>query len=122
MRLLLDAHLSGSRIVKELRARGHDVRALTDEAEAEGLEDKQVLALAATDRRILVTHDVSDFPELLRDWAGSGRSHGGAILVYGIRPDKFGAIVDGILQLLQEWPRQADWIDRVRALSRRASR
>lgn len=121
MRLLLDAHLSGSRIGRELRRRGHDVRALTDESSGEGLEDAEVLALAVSERRVLVTHDVSDFPTLLRDWAGSGRSHGGVILVYGIRPDEFGVIAGGIDRLLQQRPRQNDWTDLVLALSRTTS-
>lgn len=121
MRLLLDAHLSGSRIGRELRAQGHDARALSDDPNAEGLEDEHVLALATTERRILVTHDVTHFPEILRSWAEAGRSHSGVILVYGIRPGEFGAIVEGLAQLLGETSRQADWIDVVMALGRRAS-
>lgn len=122
MRLLLDAHLSGSRIGRELSARGHNTRALNDDPNAERLEDDHILALATTERRLLVTHDVTDFPEILRNWAEAGRSHSGAILVYGIRPDEFGAIVEGLTQLLGEASRQADWIDVVKAVSRRASR
>lgn len=121
MRLLLDAHLSGNRIGAGLRARGHDVRALTDAPDAEGLEDEQVLALATSERRILITQDVSDFPDILRDWAASGRSHSGVILVFGIRAAEFGVIVRGVAGLLDETPRQTDWLDVVRALSRRAS-
>lgn len=120
MRLLLDEHLSGSRIGSELRAQGHDVRALNEDADEAGLEDEQVLALATAERRVLVTHDVTDFPRLLRDWAGAGRSHAGVILVYGVRPDEFKAIVAGVMRLLQEWPRQTDWIDLVLTLSRTA--
>jgi nucleoside-diphosphate-sugar epimerase len=122
VRLLLDAHLPGSRIGRELSARGHDVHALSNDPNAEGLEDEHVLALATAERRILVTHDVTGFPEILRNWAEARRSHGGVILVYGIRPDEFGAIVEGLTQLLGEASRQADWIDVVMALSRKASR
>jgi predicted nuclease of predicted toxin-antitoxin system len=122
VRLLLDAHLSGSRIADPLRRKGHDVRALSEESDAEGLEDEQVLALAAAERRILVTSDVSDFPRLLRDWAGASRSHNGVILVHGIGTDEFSAIAHGILRLLQEKPRQPEWIDVVLAISRTASR
>jgi predicted nuclease of predicted toxin-antitoxin system len=122
VRLLLDAHLSGSRIAGPLRGKGHDVRALSEESDAEGLEDEQVLALAAGERRILVTSDVSDFPRLLRDWAGASRSHNGVILVYGVGTHEFNAIAHGILRLLQEKPRQAEWNDVVLALSRKASR
>ena len=62
VRLLLDAHLSGARIANALRSKGHDVRALVEEPASEGLEDAEVLALAAVERRILVTLDVADFP------------------------------------------------------------
>lgn len=56
MRLLLDAHVSGRRVGGALRALGHDVPALDEERQLEGLPDDEVLTLAATERRILVTH------------------------------------------------------------------
>ena len=121
MRLLLDAHISGSRVGDPLRARGHDVHALGQDRQNEGLDDEAVLALAAADRRILVTHDVKDFPAILREWAKAQRSHAGVILVYGIRPSEFGAVIDGIERLFEERPRQAAWANVVRALSRPAS-
>ena len=72
MRLLLDAHVSGPRVGGPLAERGHDVRALDQEPELEGLEDEDVLALATEDERILVTHNVADFPET-PPRVGSGR-------------------------------------------------
>lgn len=120
MRLLLDAHLSGARIASVLRGKGHDVRALVEKPLSEGMEDAEVLALAAAESRILVTQDVSDFPRLLRDWAGASRSHAGVILVHGIGSDEFRTITSGALTLLRERPRQRDWVDLVVALSRTA--
>jgi predicted nuclease of predicted toxin-antitoxin system len=111
MRLLLDAHVSGPRVGGPLSDRGHDVRALDQEPEHEGLDDENVLALASEDGRILVTHNVADFPEILREWAGGGRSHAGAILVYGITQSEFGLIVRGIERWLELRPRQEDWLD-----------
>ena len=35
----------------------------------------EVLALATSDHRILVTHNVRDFPEIVREWAEAGQAH-----------------------------------------------
>lgn len=122
MRLLLDAHISGSSVGTALRTRGHDVRALGEEPRSEGLGDEEVLALATSDSRVLVTHDVTDFPRILREWAEAGRSHAGVILVYGIEHDEFGVVIRGVTNLLTKRPHQRDWIDVAAVLSRRASR
>jgi uncharacterized protein DUF5615 len=111
VRLLLDAHVSGPNVGGPLRGKGHDVRALDQEPELEGLEDEDVLALATEDRRILVTHNITDFPEILREWAGGGRSHAGAILIYAIDHSEFQLIVRGIERWLTLRPRQGEWID-----------
>jgi hypothetical protein len=118
MRLLLDAHLSGARVGGQLRERGHDVRALNEERAAEGLDDEQVLELARSDRRVLVTHDVRTIPDVLRRWAEAERSHAGVILVYGIRHDEFRQIAEVVDSLVRDRPRQADWTDLVMATSR----
>jgi hypothetical protein len=109
--LLLDAHVSGRNVGASLREAGHDVRALDQEPELEALEDEDVLALAAEDASILVTHNVADFPEILREWAAGGRSHAGVILVYAIGHNEFGLIVRGIERWLERRPRQEMWLD-----------
>jgi predicted nuclease of predicted toxin-antitoxin system len=111
VRLLLDAHVSGPRVAKRLAAAGHDVRALDQELALEGLDDEEVLALAATDERILVTHNVRDFPAILRDWAGAQRSHAGVILVYGIDHREFAVIVRGVELCLDRRGDAARWHD-----------
>jgi hypothetical protein len=121
VRLLLDAHVSGSRVGKPLAKHGHDVQSLDSEPEYDGLDDEDVLVLATADRRVLVTHDVGDFPEILRDWAEAGRSHSGVILVYGIGQNEFGMVVHGVERLLERRRRQADWTDVGAVLSRTAS-
>jgi hypothetical protein len=118
MRLLLDAHVSGPSVGGPLGDRGHDVRALDQEPELEGLDDEEVLALASDDSRILVTHNVADFPGILREWAAGGRSHAGVILVYGIRHGEFGLIVRGIERWLKARARQEEWADFAAVLSR----
>ena len=111
MRLLLDAHVSGPSVGRKLEAAGHDVQALDREPDLEGLDDDDVLALATEERRILVTHNVSDFPRILREWATANRPHAGAILVYGIDHSEFELVVRGIGRWLDLRPGQDDWID-----------
>lgn len=84
----------------------------------EGLEDEEVLALAAEERRILVTHNIHDFPSILREWAARSRSHAGAILVYGIDHREFDSIVRGIERLLGTYPDPRSWVDLAVVLSR----
>ena len=112
MRLLLDAHVSGSRVGEALAKQGHAVRAL---------DDADVLGLASADSRVLITHDVRDFPPLLREWAAAGRSHAGVILVYGVRQDELGVVIRGVEELVAARPRQRDWVDVVSVLRRPAS-
>lgn len=111
MRLLLDAHVSGPRVGRRLEAEGHDVRALDQELALEGLDDEEVLALAAGEQRILVTHNVRDFPAIVRDWAAAQRSHAGVILVYGIDHREFDVIVRGIERCLGLYPDPVSWQD-----------
>jgi predicted nuclease of predicted toxin-antitoxin system len=118
VRLLLDAHVSARRVGRPLARKGHDVLALSEHAAHEGLDDEDVLMLAAQKRRILITHDIEDFPPILREWATEGRSHAGVILVYGIRQHEFRTVIDGVSLLLAARPDQREWIDLCEALSR----
>lgn len=118
MRLLLDAHVSGPRVGRRLAAAGHDVRALDQEPALEGLDDDEVLALARDEQRILVTHNIRDFPAILREWASAQRSHAGVILVYGIDHREFELIIRGIERWLQLYPDPARWIDLAAVLDR----
>jgi hypothetical protein len=117
VRLLLDAHVSARGVGRPLGRKGYDVLALSEDPARDGLDDEEVLALGAADGRILVTHDVEDFPPILREWAAEGRSHSGVILVYGIRHREFRAVVDGVSVLLAARPDQRKWIDVCEALS-----
>jgi predicted nuclease of predicted toxin-antitoxin system len=118
VRLLLDAHVSGPRVGRRLQAKGHDARALDQEPALEGLDDEEMLALASEDRRILVTHNVRDFPSILREWVAAQRSHAGAILVYGIDHREFELIVRGIERWLELYPQPASWTDLAAVLDR----
>jgi predicted nuclease of predicted toxin-antitoxin system len=118
VRLLLDAHVSGPRVGRRLEAEGHDVRALDQEPALEGLEDEDVLALASQEERILVTHNIRDFPSILREWAEAQRAHAGVILVYGINHSEFELIVRGIGRWLELYSAPARWADLAAVLDR----
>jgi predicted nuclease of predicted toxin-antitoxin system len=111
VRLLLDAHVSGPRVGALLQEKGHDVRALDQEPELEGLADEDVLALATGEERILVTHNIRDFPEIVRGWMEAQRPHTGVILVYGIDHKELQTIASGIQRWLDLYPEPDDWID-----------
>jgi hypothetical protein len=118
VRLLLDAHVSGPNVGRRLEQKDHDVRALDQEPALEGLDDDEMLALATSEQRILVTH----FPRILREWAAAQRSHAGVILVYGIDHSEFALIARGIERWLELRPAQADWSDFPAILDRRFAR
>lgn len=111
MRLLLDANLSPRGIALPLRSAGHDVRALAEETALEALDDPEVLALAASEGRILVTRNGMDFAPLVREWAEAGRSHSGCILIWTLDHSRFAEIVAGVERLLAQRDRQEDWRD-----------
>lgn len=118
MRLLLDAHISGRIAGRHLRERGHDVRALDEHRELDGIDDHEVLALSTAEGRVLVTHNVQDFPEILRRWADDGRDHAGCIMIVGIHLDNFGLLIRAIEVALTQAPDQDAWLSRPAFASR----
>jgi predicted nuclease of predicted toxin-antitoxin system len=113
--MLIDANLSPRGIASRLRAAGHDVLALAEDAALEGLDDPEVLELAASQNRVLVTRNSRDFAPLARKWAEAQRSHAGIILIWTLDHSQFKRIVEGIESHLQQRPRQKDWRDIVAA-------
>jgi len=63
MKFLLDEN-AGRRLVPFLKQLGYDVTVIGEDYPA-SLLDREVLALAYRERRILLTHDRSDFGELI---------------------------------------------------------
>jgi len=112
MRLLLDAHLSGRVVGRHLREHGHDVLALDEHQSLEGLDDPDVLDLATKEGRVLLTHNVRDFPDILRDWADEGREHGGCIVLVGIQLGQFGHLIRAIDAALACASDQKAWLNR----------
>ena len=78
LRLLLDEHFSPE-VARQLRSRGHDVIAARERIELHGLTDRDLLAAAVEERRVLVTENVADFVELHRQSVVRGGPHAGLI-------------------------------------------
>lgn len=78
MKLLLDEHFSPE-IARQLRTRGHDVFAARERTDLHGLADADLLALATTERRAVVTENVADFVELHRMSVVTRRPHYGIV-------------------------------------------
>lgn len=109
MRLLLDAHLSPTRIGDPLRALGHDVLAIVSDIRIARLPDRSLMRFAQEERRILVTCDGVHFDLLAREWASTQREHSGLVIVWSLRNSQFQEIVDGVQILTTGRPRQRDW-------------
>lgn len=78
MKLLLD-ELYAKQIAEQLRERGHDVVAVKERPDLEGLKDEELFPLAAAEQRALVTENWPDFDRLLRDATESGTTHYGVL-------------------------------------------
>lgn len=119
MRLILDLHVSGKRVGRALSASGHDVRAADAEGETfDAMEDERLLAVAASEERVLVSRNVRDFPRIAGEWARVGKTHAGVIMIPpSIDHAEFGAIVAGVEALLAGTA-QADWRDRFEWMAR----
>jgi predicted nuclease of predicted toxin-antitoxin system len=111
LRLLLDANLSPRGIAAKLREAGHDVLALAEEATYEGLPDPQVLELAATEQRVLITRNSRDFAPLARQWAEAGRSHAGIVLIWTLDHSQFAEILAAVGRQIEQRPFQEQWRD-----------
>jgi hypothetical protein len=78
LRLLLD-ELYSRRIAEQLRARGHDVVAVTERPELEGLSDAALFALMPTERRAILTENWRHFLGLLGEAAATSSTHYGVV-------------------------------------------
>jgi hypothetical protein len=61
---------------------------------------------------VLITLNVADYPPILREWALSGKSHAGVILVHGVRPSDVEATVVTVARALSKRPNREDWLNR----------
>lgn len=115
MRLLIDEDSQANRLIDRLRGAGHDVLTAR-EAELMGRPDREVLARAARDRRVVLTRNVDDFAALqvaVPDHAGilgiyqdadSKKDMGYADVVRAIgNVEASGLELPGVLVVLNAW-------------------
>lgn len=111
MKLLLDEMLSPA-IARELRARGYDVQAVAGHPDREALPDPDVMTLARTERRAIVTNNVGDFRLLHVDAVTpGGPGHFGMIFMAGnYRRTKsdIGRIIAALEAVLTQYPGDDD--------------
>lgn len=111
MKLLLDETLSPL-IARALRDRGYDVEAIQEHPEWRSYEDRQVLELARTERRALVTDNLVDMRPLHYEAiAPGGPGDCGMIFIPGGRPRtraNTGQFVTALEQKLIAYPGESE--------------
>ncbi len=114
MRLLLDEMLAPA-IARELRSRGHDVEAVSGHAARAGLTDREIMALARSEQRALVTNNVRDFRPLHNEALAPGAAgHSGMIFMpgnYGRGRGDTGRIIAALEAKLAAYPGDNDLAD-----------
>lgn len=80
-RFLLDEHVWGG-LIKVGQRLGADL-VLVQTQLSEGADDEDVLKLAASQKRILLTSNARDFAPLAVEWFLAGQEHWGIIIVPG---------------------------------------
>lgn len=109
MRLLLDEHLARS-IAVELRARGIDAVAVTEDPSLVGLSDLEQLRRAATQKRALVTYDLRDLRTWINELAILEEEHSGVVLVSEKRfpqgARNVGSLIDALDRLCRDMPEE----------------
>ena len=111
MKLLLDEMLSPA-IARALRARGHDVVAVKERPEWVALSDHDLLAVARSEQRAIVTANLRDFRPLYAELvAPGGLGHAGLVLVpvsYRMAKAWTGRLVTALEAKLQGLPGEQD--------------
>jgi hypothetical protein len=85
VRLLLDEMHAGS-VARALAGEGFDVVAVGQVLDLRGRADDELLGVAASQERAIVTENVRDFAALAERWAGTGNVHQGIVFT---SPDRF---------------------------------
>ena len=111
LRALLDADLSSHGLVRILEDAGHDVLAAGFRNDLKQLDDEILFAFAQQERRVTITHNTADFPDILVAWAEAGRSHHGCILSH-LPTNAFGEMERRFDLWFDRFPTPDDWLDR----------
>lgn len=114
LKLLLDEMLSPV-IAEQLRANGYDVESIAGHPLREALSDRDVLDLARSEQRAVVTNNVVDFRPLHHEAiVPGGTGHFGMVFLPGsYRRTKadVGRIVAALQAKLEEYPGDNDLVD-----------
>lgn len=78
--LLLD-EMIGPKVAIALRRRSVDVYGIVERPDLHSLPDDDVLTLAASERRMVVTFNIHDFARLDHGWKSAGRTHAGIVML-----------------------------------------
>jgi len=111
LRLLLDVQVSSQAVASRLREAGHDVLATAEHADLRELDDVALLTLAREQDRILVTFDVNDFPDILREWAEENREHAGCVMLVGLDHSEFGLVLRLLAAAFERFPDSEAWVN-----------
>jgi len=107
VKLLLDEMLTPD-IARGLRARGHDAEAVAGHPDWEGLSDSQIMVVARTGHRAIVTNNLREAI------TPGGRGHFGMIFIAGnyrrTKADR-GRIITALEEKLTQYPGEADLAD-----------
>jgi hypothetical protein len=109
LRLLLDAHYS-PKVAKALRERCHDVAAVSERSDLRGARVDELLSIATSERRALVTENARTFTPLVRGIEFSG-------LVLARRRAPIGRFIDALSAFLAGRPAELALHGRVHWLS-----
>lgn len=116
MRLLLDEHFSQT-VARALRDRNLDVVAVAERKDLRGLSDIEVLGVAASEGRVVVTADIGDFVKLAARRLPDRTWHRGVVLVprraLPRSADDFGRLIRALEALLAAHPGDDDLISDV---------
>jgi predicted nuclease of predicted toxin-antitoxin system len=111
VKLLLDEMLTPA-IARELCSRGYDVQAVAGHQDREGLSDPDVLDLARTERRAIVTSNLRDFRPLHHEAITPGAAgHFGMIFIpgnYRLTTNDIGKIIAALEAILRSYPGDED--------------
>jgi hypothetical protein len=111
VKLLLDQMLSPE-IARELRTRGYDVEAVAGHPDREGLSDSQIIVVARTEHRTIVTNNLCDYRPLHSEAiTPGGHGHFGMIFVpsnYRRTRGDTGRIIAVLEAKLAQYPGETD--------------
>lgn len=111
LRLLLDADMSSHSLASMLQDAGHEVLASGFRDDLKQLDDPILFSFTQSEQRIMITHNLADFPDILNEWAAAARPHHGCILSH-LPTNAFGEMKRRFALWFSRFPAPDDWLDR----------